>query len=611
MGRSRRGRVRKQGGSPPPASPRRKEPTTLWRTVRWLLYWGLVLAVWSGLTVTCVILYYAHDLPSPAVFETEFRSPGITLLAADGAVLGTAGPVHAKPVALEELPPVLPLAVLAIEDRRFYSHSGVDWLGVARAAIRNILARRVVQGGSTITQQLAKNLFLTSERSFQRKIRELLLAFWLEHGFTKDQLLTIYLNRVYLGGGTYGVEAAAWRFFGKTSRDLTLSESAMIAGLLKAPSRYAPTRNLELAQSRAAQVIDSMVGAGWLDEEAALIAKGSPARPTGAYTGSPGARYFIDWVLEQVPAYIGTPREDLVVMTSLETAFQTRGEAVLAASSKAATALDANQAALIAVGPDGAVQAMIGGRNYVQSQFNRATQARRQPGSAFKVFVYLAALNAGFKPDHQISDAAIEIDGWSPRNYDGRHRGNVTLRDAFAHSINTVAVRLTERVGRHKVIAMARRLGVTGPLRSAPSLALGTAETTLLELTTAYASVGGGGTVLWPYGITEIRDRGGSVLYRRKQSNAGRAIEPGVAHAMDGLLKAAVTNGTGRGASLPGAAGKTGTSQDFRDAWFIGYRGDITAGIWFGNDEGTPMKQVAGGGLPAQVWRAFIVGIQP
>ncbi len=611
MGRGRPGRVRKRATPPRSASERGKGWKTLWRVLRRLAYWGAVLAVWSGLMVTGVILYYAHDLPNPAVLDTEFRSPGITILAADGAVLGTAGPVHAAPVALEELPAVLPLAVLAIEDRRFYSHSGVDWLGVARAAVRNVLARGVVQGGSTITQQLAKNLFLTSERSFQRKIRELLLAFWLEHRFTKNQLLTIYLNRVYLGGGTYGVEAAAQRFFGKTSRDLNLSEAAMIAGLLKAPSRYAPTRNLELAQSRAGQVINSMVAAGWLNEDDALIAKASPAGPTGAYTGSSGARYFIDWVLEQVPEYVGTPREDLVVMTSLEPTFQTRGEAALAASSEAATALDANQAALIAVGSDGAVQAMIGGRNYVQSQFNRATQARRQPGSAFKVFVYLAALDAGFKPDHQFNDEAIEIDGWRPRNYDGRYRGTVTLREAFAHSINTVAVRLMERVGRDKVIAMARRLGVTGPLRPTPSLALGTAETTLLELTTAYASVGRGGTVLWPYGIIEIRDRGGSVLYRRKQSNAGRAVEPSVAHAMDGLLRDVVANGTGRGASLPGAAGKTGTSQDFRDAWFIGYRGDITAGIWFGNDKGTPMKEVTGGGLPAQVWRAFFIGIQP
>ena len=338
--------------------------------------------------------FYAHDLPSPAVFDSEFRSPGITILAADGAVLGTAGPVHAEPVALEELPAVLPLAVLAIEDRRFYSHLGVDWFGVARAAIRNIIAGRVVQGGSTITQQLAKNLFLTSERSFSRKIRELLLAFWLEHSFTKDQLLTIYLNRVYLGGGTYGVEAAAQRFFGKTSRDLTLSEAAMIAGLLKAPSRYAPTRNLDLAQSRAGQVVNSMVSAGWLSEDDALIAKRFPARPVGAFTGSSSSRYFIDWVLEQLPSYVGTPREDLIVMTSLEPVLQTVGEAALAEASEEATALNADQAAFIAVGSDGEVRAMIGGRNYMRSQFNRSTQARRQPGSAFKVFVYLAALKA-------------------------------------------------------------------------------------------------------------------------------------------------------------------------------------------------------------------------
>ncbi|MFP6716861.1 MAG: transglycosylase domain-containing protein, partial [Alphaproteobacteria bacterium] len=298
-----------------------KKSTPLWLVVKRLAYWSLVLAVWGSLMLAGVVAYYAYDLPDPAALDTEYRTPGITLLAADGAVLGTAGPVHAEPVALAELPATLPRAVLAIEDRRFYLHSGVDWFGVARAAIRNLLAGRVVQGGSTITQQLAKNLFLTSERSFRRKIRELLLALWLEHRFTKDQLLTIYLNRVYLGGGTYGVEAAAWRYFGKTVRNLSLPEAAMIAGLLKAPSRYAPTRNLMLAQSRAGQVLDRMVASGWLDQVEAAAAKRSPARPTGAYIGSGGARYFVDWVLERVPSYVGPPRHDLIIETSLKPAF--------------------------------------------------------------------------------------------------------------------------------------------------------------------------------------------------------------------------------------------------------------------------------------------------
>lgn len=611
MGRNRPGHRRKRTGSPPAPSVQERKFTPLWLVVKRLAYWGSVLAVWGSLMLAGVVAYYAYDLPDPAALDTEYRTPGITLLAANGAVLGTDGPVHAEPVALAELPAVLPRAVLATEDRRFYLHSGVDWFGVARAAIRNLLAGRVVQGGSTITQQLAKNLFLTSERSFRRKIRELLLALWLEHRFTKDQLLTIYLNRVYLGGGTYGVEAAAWRYFGKTVRDLSLPESAMIAGLLKAPSRYAPTRNLMLAQSRAGQVIDNMVASGWLDQVEAAAAKRSPARPTGAYIGSGGARYFVDWVLDRVPSYVGAPRQDLIIETSLKPAFQQAGEKTLAASLNEAIEVDANQVALIALAPDGAVRAMIGGRDYRQSQFNRVTQARRQPGSAFKLFVYLAALNAGFKPSHQFIDEAVEIDGWRPRNYDGQYKGKITLREAFAQSINTVAVRITERVGREQVIAMARRLGVTGLLRPTPSLALGTAETTLLELTTAYASVANGGRVLWPYGIVEIRNRNGMVLYRRKGSRLGQAITPGVASAMDGLLRAVVTGGTGRSADLPGAAGKTGTSQDFRDAWFIGYRGETTAGIWLGNDGSTPMDRVTGGDLPARLWRTFMVAAQP
>ncbi len=611
MARDQSGGRQRKAGSRRVSSVPSKKSKVLWPTIRLLAYWGLVMVVWASVALAGVIAYYAYDLPDPASLGVDYRAPGITLLAADGAVLGTAGPVHAEPVMLDELPLALPRAVLATEDRRFYLHGGVDWLGVARAATRNLLAGRVVQGGSTITQQLAKNLFLTPERSFQRKIRELLLALWLERTFSKDQLLTIYLNRVYLGGGVYGVEAAASRYFGKSARDLSLSESAMIAGLLKAPSRYAPIRDLGLAQARAVQVIDNMVASGWLTRAEAAVAKHAPAYPTGAYVGNGSARYFVDWVLGRLPDYVGAPRHDLIVETSLNPRLQRSADQALSSSQNGAEIAGAGQAALIALGFDGAVRAMVGGRDYQESQFNRATQARRQPGSAFKLFVYLAGLEVGFKPGQYFEDEAIEIDGWRPRNYDGRYRGQITLREAFAQSINTVAVKLAERVGRDRVIAIARRLGVTSSLRASPSLALGVAETTLLELTAAYASIANQGRTLWPYGIVEIRDRTGVVLYRRRASRAGQAIAPAVAAAMDDLLRAVIASGTGRNAAIPGGAGKTGTSQDFRDAWFIGYHGDITAGIWLGNDESTPMDRVSGGGLPATIWRAFMIRAHP
>ena len=594
-------------------------PNRVWRTrsiipqylVRRLAYWTIVTGVWVTILFTGLIAYYAYDLPDPDAIKMEFRSPGITFLASDGTVLGNSGPVHAVPVALNQLPVALPHAVLATEDRRFYEHGGADLLGIARAAIRNVLAGRVVQGGSTITQQLAKNLFLTPEKSFRRKFRELLLAFWLEHKFTKDQLLTIYLIRVYLGAGVYGVEAAALRYFGKTARQLSLAESAMIAGLLKAPSRYAPTGDLLLAQSRASQVLDAMVSAGWLESEAAAEGKRFPAKPIGSYSGQGSARYFVDWVLQRIPDHIGVPQRDLVVKTTLDPFFQHLADQVVSESSKRSMAASAKQAAFVALGTDGSVRAMIGGRDYRKSQFNRATQAMRQPGSAFKLFVYLAGLKEGFTPSQQFDDTAIEIDGWSPSNYDGQYRGKVSLRHAFAYSINTVAVQLAEQVGRDRVIAMARRLGLSGRIRSSPSLALGTDETTLFELTTAYASIAAGGRVLWPFGIVEIRDRTGELIYTRTTSSAGRVIEPYVATVMNDLLKAVVTEGTGKKAALPAAAGKTGTSQDFRDAWFIGYRGNITVGIWMGNDDASPMNGVTGGGLPAELWRSFMIKVQP
>jgi len=444
---------------------------------------------------------------------------------------------------------------------------------------------------------------LSPERSMRRKYKELLLAFWLERHFTKNQLLTIYLNRVYLGAGVYGVEAAANRYFGKSARVLDLAESAMLAGLLKAPSRYAPTNDLKRSQARAAQVLNSMVVTGYIPETAAERARQHPAVPLGAYTGGNNVQYFVDWILLQVPSLIGQPDRDIIVDTTFQPAHQMIGERVFRDYLKELKSHSADQAALIVIRPDGAVSAMIGGHEYAKSQFNRAVQARRQPGSAFKLFAYLAAFEQGFSPADSFSADQIVVNGWSPRNYDGNYTGRVSLKDAFARSVNTVAVRLGEEIGRGSIIEMARRLGVTGPMRDSPSLVLGTAEVTLIDLSVAYAAVANGGSLVWPHGIVKITDRDGQVLYERMSDGIRRQVlDSTVVASMDYLLRAVIDGGTGLKVGLKDAAGKTGTSQGSRDAWFIGYQGDLTLGIWLGNDNATPMEGVSGGGLPARIW---------
>jgi len=475
----------------------------------------------------------------------------------------------------------------------------------------------VVQGASTLTQQIAKNVFLTPERSFKRKIQELLLAFWLEHTFAKDQLLSIYLNRVYLGAGTYGIGAASARYFGKPAAKLSLGEAAMIAGLLKAPSRYAPTRDLKRAQARARQVLGFMVDAGYIGQAEADAAARSPFTIRRQLTTSRGVRYFADWVFDQVYDYTGPGAADITVVTTLDLAMQKAAEAAVEwALSGEGAGRQASQAALVALAPDGAVRAMVGGRDYRLSQFNRATQARRQPGSAFKPFVYLAALEAGMKSGDKIDDAPLTIDGWSPRNYDGKYAGPVSLKEALVRSLNTVAVRIAERVGRDKVVDVARRLGISSPLRADASLALGASEATLLETTQAYTALANGGQGVWAHGIAEIRGAGGTVLYRRTGTGLGRVVEPQHLGPLVDMMSAVIDHGTGRAARVPWpSAGKTGTSQEWRDAWFIAFNRELTAGVWIGNDNGAPMKWVSGGGLPAQLWarfmRAALAGVAP
>ena len=570
--------------------------------------WAAVAAIWGIVIVGGGVGYFAYQLPDIDNLSAQSRTPSVRLLSTDGSIFATSGQVHGESLSIREMPAHLPRAVLAIEDRRFYQHFGVDPWGVIRAAVTNLTAGRVAQGGSTITQQLAKNLFLTPERSFDRKAKEMLLALWLEHKFTKDEILAIYLNRVYFGAGTYGVDAAAWRYFGHSAREVTVYQAAMLAGLLKAPSRLSPSRDRKPADDRARQVLASMVEAGFLESTAAARAAQQSTMLAMGPGGNTGSRYFADWVLDQVAGYIGYLGKDLVVTTTLEPGLQRVAEeetkAILARESGTR---NASQASLVALDLDGGVRAMVGGRDYLESQFNRATQAQRQSGSAFKTFVYLAALQAGWKATDLIEDTPITVRNWSPVNIDGRYRGPVTLTQALAPSSNVATVRLSERVGRGRVIETARRLGLSGTLDNHPSLPLGVDEVNLLELTGAYGAIANGGQGVQPYGIREIRDASGTVLFRHGGSGIGPVMSPQEAASITDMLTRVIEDGTGRAARLPRpVAGKTGTSQDFRDAWFIGFSSDLVTGVWFGNDDGRPMAKVTGGTLPAMLWRGFM-----
>lgn len=576
------------------------------------LFKGLALrlaavAVWVVIAIIGLIAFYAYDLPDVDQALAATRRPTITLKARDDAHLLTLGDIHGLPVSLNDLPPALPQAVMATEDRRFYSHFGLDLIGLLRATYANVTAGRIVQGGSTLTQQVAKNLFLTPERTLKRKIQEVLLALWLEQKFSKDQIFTVYLNRVYLGGGTYGVEAASRRYFQKPAKKLNTYQAAMLAGLLKAPSRYNPEANPDLARKRTEQVLVNMVAAGYLSEaDKEALKKGATAVKPRRTSRKP--RYFTDWVLSQVSSFVSPGDRDIIVLTTLDRSLQADAEGTIARGLKNGKGRNVSQAALVALSPDGAVRAMVGGADYGLSQFNRATQALRQPGSAFKPVVFLTALEAGLKPDSRFVDEPLTIEDWSPRNFSRKYLGPLTLSDALAKSVNTVAVKVSEKVGRKRVIQTARRLGITSDLEAAPSLALGVNGVSLIEMTAAYGAFANGGFGVWPFGIEEILDGDGRVLYKRQGSGPGRVIEAPVVGAMNKMLNTALEKGTGKLASFNRPlAGKTGTSQNFRDAWFIGYSADLITGVWMGNDDQAPMKKITGGGLPAQTWRQFMI----
>jgi penicillin-binding protein 1A len=594
--------AKKQGKS---AEPRRK------RRRRWpwfMLRWGLVGASW-GIFVGLVFLgWLAYDLPDVSRLGEIRKQPSITLLADDGEVIATYGDLYGATVQLDELPPYLPQAVLATEDRRFYGHFGLDPIGLLRAAYVNLRDWELSQGGSTITQQLAKNVFLTPARTVRRKGQEMLLALWLERNFSKDQILALYLNRVYFGAGTYGVDAAARKFFGKPATQVTPYEAAMLAGLLRAPSVFNPMNDRAAADARALLVLRNMVAADYLSEEkAAAIGEGKDLAVSYAASEHPG-RHFADWVMDQVSGYVGFVDRDLVVVTTLDTRLQRLAETELVKLLDAqGPERDASQAALVTLTPDGAVRAMVGGRDYATSEFNRATQSLRQPGSAFKAFVFLAGLEHGLTPDSPMFDGPIRIGNWSPRNYENGYNGDVTVREAFARSLNSVAVQVSERIGRRNVVEAARRLGITSDLTPGPSIALGSSGVSLLELTGAYATFDNGGYGAWPRGIEQIRDRNGDILYHREGDGPGLVVQPEHVAGMLDLMTSVVEWGTGKSARIGRpAAGKTGTGQDYRDAWFVGFTAELVTGVWVGNDDNTPMKKVVGGGLPAQVWHNFM-----
>jgi penicillin-binding protein 1A len=575
--------------------------------LRRLLYWSLVLGLWALIAAVGTIAFAVSTLPPIQSLEVPKRPPTIEIVGIDGRPLVMRGEMRGTDVSIKELPPYLPKAFVAIEDRRFFSHSGIDPIGLVRAAAANVFHRGVSQGGSTITQQLAKNLFLTQQRTLWRKMQELVLALWLERKFSKTEILELYLNRVYFGSGAYGVEAAAQRYFGKPAREVKVAEAAMLAGLVKSPSRLAPSRNPNGAERRAQAVLAAMTELGFVTETMAKAALAQPAhaKPTGA--GS--VNYVADWIMDVLDDLVGRVEQDLVVETSIDPALQAAAEKALTDElALKGQKFDVAQGAIVAMTPDGAVRALVGGKNYGESQFNRAVAAKRQPGSAFKPFVYLTALERGLTPDTVREDKPIALKGWKPENYSRDYHGPVTLTQALAHSLNTVSVRLTLEVGPSAVARTAYRLGIASKLDANPSLALGTSEVSLIELTGAYAPFANGGNAIAPHVVERVRSHAGKILFARKPQNPGRIVEPRYVAMMNAMMRETLVSGTAQKAQLPGwpAAGKTGTSQDFRDAWFIGYTGHLVTGVWVGNDDSSPTKKATGGGLPVDIWSRFM-----
>ena len=571
----------------------------------WLLRWTFRLGLWALLAFAALTAYIWIGLDRQGVFAIPEREPGIMLVASDGKVLSERGAFFGDDVRIDELPDYVPDAVIAIEDRRFRSHFGIDPIGLARAMLTNLRAGRVVEGGSTITQQLAKNLFLKPERTFERKLQEMVLALWLESKFTKDEILQLYLNRVYFGSGATGIEKASIKYFGHSARELTIAEAASLAAVLKAPSVLNPLTSPAENAARAADVIKDMHEIGAISDMEAQVAIAAPAE---ARTEKPtaGAGYIVDWVMEQLPDLIGKFDQSIIVETTIDRRLQALAEkAVRARLDTEGAKAKATQGAAVLLGPDGAVLAMVGGRSYVKSQYNRITKAKRQPGSAFKPFVYLAALEKGYSPNSTEIDSPVRLGDWEPENYKHQYLGQVSLMDALALSLNTVAVKLAVKLGPDHIIETARRLGITSDLAPDATLALGTSVVSPLEMATAYTSFANGGNGAIPHVVRRITARDGTLLYERRGSGIGPVMSAANMGAMNHMLRQVILSGTGTYTAIDGLdlAGKTGTTQDYRDAWFIGYSSRYVCAVWVGNDDNSPMRRVTGGGMPAHIWK--------
>jgi penicillin-binding protein 1A len=561
-------------------------------SMRWIMR-GLGAAV---ILLVLAIIWLAITAPLSQSLKPP-TPPSITLTASDGTPIARRGAIIAQPVDAAKLPAHVREAFMAIEDRRFYSHWGIDPRGIARAAWANFGSGGVRQGGSTITQQLAKNAFLDSDRTAARKIREVFIAFWLEAWLSKDEILSRYLSNVYFGDNVYGLRAASNHYFGREPEKMNIGQAAMLAGLVKAPSRLAPTSNLKGARDRQKVVVAAMVDAGFLTKSEAADVQPQRVKARRAQQ-LPTGTYFADWVLPDARDQAGEVQTEATVRTTLDRDLQRNAERVIRQAG-----LRQAQAALVAMKRNGEVVAMVGGRDYKKSPFNRATQARRQPGSTFKLFVYLAALRAGMSPDTIVDDSPVEIAGWKPKNDDGRYLGDITLQRAFQRSSNVVAARLTQEVGVRNVIRAARDLGITTPIANEATIGLGTSEVSLLELTAAFAGVSEGRYPVQPHGLRNVADKSWYQALTDGQRTMPRRIHDDML-----TLLAASVRGTGRAAALSvDAYGKTGTSQSGRDAWFIGFAGDLVVGVWVGNDDNTPNPGLHGGGIPAQIWRNFMV----
>jgi penicillin-binding protein 1A len=583
----------------------------------WLFRLAFKTAILGTIVLAMGLGYVWFSLAQKGLLQIPEQEPGVMLLAADGTVLSEQGAFFGDQIRVADLPDYVPNALIAIEDHRFRSHYGVDPFGLMRAIYQNFTAGRVVQGGSTLTQQLAKNLFLNADKTYQRKVQELVLALWLERKFSKDEILQLYLNRVYYGAGATGIEKAAQTYYHKSATELSMMEAATLAGVLKAPTNYNPLTHPEESAARANLVINSMVDAGFVSQDEAIQAISAPATVV-ASNYIPATQYVVDMIDAQLPELVKNYDQSIIVETTIDPKLQQVAEKSLRTRLNVdGKNLGVSQGAMVVLDTSGAIKAMVGGKSYKRSQYNRAIKALRQPGSAFKPFVYLAAMEQGYTPESVEVDEPIRIGSWEPENYKHKYMGQVTLQTALSLSLNTVAAKLAAAVGPENVVAVAHRLGIVSHLGNDASIALGTSEVTLLELTSAFTPFANGGYTIAPFSVRRIVTRDGQVIYERKGDGFGETISSTNLGSMNSMMRAVVTDGTAKKAQIEGfdIAGKTGTSQDYRDAWFVGYSTYFVGGVWVGNDDNSPTKNVTGGSIPALIWKdvmnAALFGLSP